>query len=112
MSALAEKLRRARQTTVMVGPHSYTVTRPTDADAATLGTLTVLEIVRRFTVNWNGVTELSLGIPGGSDVPVQFDAELFAEWIADQPACWGPLADAIVGAYRAHAQAREDAEKN
>ncbi|MGL4480448.1 MAG: hypothetical protein ACRCVK_19770 [Aeromonas veronii] len=111
MSSLIDKLRAARLSKVEAGGHAYTIRRPTDAEASTLSSASGLDLVKRFVVGW-GHTELSLGIPGGTDQPAPFDADLWAEWVADQPALWGPLADAIVDAYTAHAAQREDAAKN
>jgi hypothetical protein len=37
---------------------------------------------------------------------------LFGEWVADQPAVWEPLAQAIMDAYKAHADKRDAAVKN
>lgn len=108
---LAEKLRKARRSVVEADGVKFTISRPTDADAATLGGSDLIDIVKRFTVDWE-VTELWLGIPGGTDVKVPFDAELFGEWVADNPSVWGPLAEAIVGSYRIHTEKRDKAEKN
>ena len=112
MSALAEKLRRARQSRIEIDGRKFVITRPTDADAASLGGMTMVEIICRFVVGWDGMTELDLGLPGGTGAPVDFSADVFGEWIVDQPQCWAPMAEAIVGAYKAHAEKREAAEKN
>lgn len=110
MSALAEKLRRARESSVEVDGHRFTVRRPTDAEAVTLGACTPLELVRQFVVGWN-LREIDL-IPGGSPVEAVFTADLWAEYVADQPQLWGPLSQEILEAYGRHASARETAEKN
>jgi hypothetical protein len=110
MSALAEKIRRARESTVEAGGHVFTIRRPTDADAMSLGDASVMDIVRRFVVGWT-LKEIDL-IPGGSPVDAAFDAEAFGEWVSDQPEVIGTLSTAIVSAYQAHAQKRSDAEKN
>jgi len=110
MSALADKIRRARESTVEAGGHSFTVRRPTDADAMGLGKATVIELVVRFVVGWN-LKEIDL-IPGGSPVEAPFDDEAFSEWVADQPEILGVLSGAIVSAYQDHAKKRTEAEKN
>jgi len=111
MSALAEKLRAARRSVVVVAGHEYTVRRPTDAEAAQLAQATGLELVQRFVEGWNH-TELSLGVPGGSGAPAEFSAELWREWVADNPQVWGALSDAIMAAYSAHIEQKADAVKN
>ena len=112
MSALAEKLRRARRSRIEIDGRKFVITRPTDADAASLGGMTMVEIICRFVVGWDGMTELDLGLPGGTDAPVEFDADVFGEWIVDQPKSWPELSRAIVGTYKAHCEKRAAAEKN
>lgn len=110
MSALADKIRKARETSVEANGRRFTVRRPTDEEVIGLGGASMLDVARRFTIGWD-LTELDL-VPGGSAVPVPFDADDFAEWIADQPAYWVPLGEAVISAYRTHAEKRESAVKN
>lgn len=110
MSALTDKLRRARERVVEVAGRRFTLRRPTDAEAMLLGEQTGLDLVRRYITGWD-LREIDL-IPGGGPDPVPFDAALWADWVDDQPALWAPLAEAIVTAYREHADAREGAAKN
>lgn len=111
MSGLIDKLRAARLSTLTVDGRAYQIRRPTDADAAGLGELTALDLVRRFVAGWDH-TELSLGIPGGTGAAAPFDAALWAEWVNDQPQLWGPISAAIIEAYRAHVAHREEQGKN
>lgn len=111
MSALIQKLRKARERNVAVGGYTFTVRRPTDLEALDLRTASRIDALLRFVVGWQGVNEIDL-MPGGSAVPVAFDAALAAEWLADRPDLLDPLVDAIVDAYRAHVAALEAAAKN
>ena len=110
MSALADRIRRARESQVEAGGHSFTIRRPTDAAAASLGIASAVDIVGRFTVGWT-LKEIDL-VPGGSAVDVPFDAEAFEEWVSDRPDIIAALAGAIVEAYKAHVDKREGVEKN
>lgn len=110
MSALADKLRRARERTVEVAGRRFTVRRPTDAEAMLLSEQTGLDLVRRYVTGWD-LREIDL-IPGGGPDAVPFEAGLWADWVDDQPDLWGPLAETIVAAYREHTEAREHAAKN
>jgi hypothetical protein len=110
MSALADKIRKARESSVDAGGHRFTIRRPTDAEAMTLGEATIIDVARRFVVGWD-LQEIDL-IPGGNPVAAQFDAEAFGEWVSDQPETLGVLSTAIVSAYQAHAAKRSNAEKN
>ena len=105
--SLIDKIRKARETTITVDGHAYTLRRPTDLEAARLA---VGGDLLDFVVGWD-LVEIDL-VSGGSDVKVPFDQELFREWVADQPSVWKPLTDAVRDAYRAHAAAREEQEKN
>ena len=109
--SLIDKLRAARLSQVDADGHLYTIRRPTDAEAVSLAQSAGLDLVRQFVADWDH-TELSLGIPGGSAVAVPFDAELWREWVADQPQVWGILAEAIIAAYSSHAEKRETDAKN
>lgn len=110
--SLIEKIRKAREGTVIVEGHTFTVMRPTDYEALIISrdSVNMLDIVKQFTVGWD-LAELDL-IPGGSADKVPFTAELFAEWISDQPAIWEPLASAIITAYKTHTDKRENTAKN
>jgi hypothetical protein len=113
MSAIHRRLLEARKTKVKVGAHEFQVRRPTDAEAMALhrgDSVDMVGVVKQFTVGWN-LTELDL-IAGGAPDPVAFDAALFADWVEDKPDLWAVLGDAIIEAYKAHAQQRTSAEKN
>lgn len=110
--SLIAKIRAARQSVVEIGQYGFTIRRPTDLQIAQFnGQLDQTEILRRFVVDWVGVHENDLYAGGTSD-PAPFDAELFVEWIADQPDYWDPITTAIIAAYKAHAEARDAHAKN
>lgn len=112
MNPLIEKIRRARQTRVTVEGKTFIVRRPTHKEAHFdfSGEALQLDLVEKLVVGWEGVTEIDL-IPGGDAVPVEFDRELFIEWIADKPQYWADLTAAITKEYTAHAEKLVEAEK-
>jgi len=111
MSALADKIRRARESKVEAGGHTFTIRRPTDAEAQQFADgADAMVLARRFVIGWD-LAELDL-IPGGSPEPAAFDEDAFAEWVGDHPVVLGKLVNAIVDRYVEHAKVREDAEKN
>lgn len=107
--SLIDKLKAARQSTVSAGGYSFTIRRPTDMEVMTLQQQATQQgdILRRFVVDWSGVQEADI-IPGGLNIAVAFETELFMEWVADQPALWSPLADAVIAAYHAHVETLGD----
>lgn len=107
MSTLVEKLRRARERNVEAGGHVFTVRRPTDLEAAGLGSHGDL---LDYVVGWD-LRGADL-LPDGGPEPAPFETEVFREWIADRPDLWGPLTDAVREAYAAHVAAREERAKN
>lgn len=112
MSALIEKIRKARESTVEVNGRKFTIRRPTEAEQAELfggGKVSALEIVRRFTVGWD-LQEMDL-FNGGNPVPVAFDADVWREYVNDVPELWEPLADAIINVIKAHREKVEGAAK-
>lgn len=110
--SLAEKIRKARESSVEIDGKTWTIRRPTDEQAAEIGAnrAGMLEIVKRFVIGWP-LSELDL-VPGGTDIKPPFDAEAFGEWVADKPDLWEPLGAAILSAYTAHVEKRDAAVKN
>lgn len=110
MSALSDRIRRARESQVEAGGFVFTIIRPTHADRETLSGIRQVEFVARFTTGWN-LKEIDL-VPGGSPVDALFDTEALREWVADQPEILEALVKAIVDAFHAYAQKKDTAEKN
>jgi len=112
--SLIEKIRKSRQSRVRHGSWEFTITRPTDMDMLDFraaGRVTQGDLLKRFVMGWDGVTETDV-IPGGSGVAVPFSADLFAEWIVDRPYLWDILTAAIIDGYKAHEAALEESAKN
>jgi hypothetical protein len=112
MSSLIEKIRKARQTRVTVDGKTFIVRRPTDKEAYAMSysKSEQMDLLENFVIGWEGITELDL-ISGGDAVPVEFDRELFIEWIADKPQYWADLTAAITKEYTSHAEKLVEAEK-
>lgn len=103
MSALVEKLRRAREERIEVGGFTFTVRRPTDLEMMELRGGSSIARLLPFVVGWDGIKECDL-IPGGDPHPLPFDASACSEWLADRPDLLEPLIDLILGRYREHAE--------
>lgn len=103
MNPLIEKIRAARQKNIEAGGYTFTVRRPTDIEVLQMRGQNVREgdILKRFVVGWDNVKELDL-IPGGTGMPVEFDSDLFIEWIADRPDLWAPIIAAVNDGYEQH----------
>ena len=113
MSKLIERLQRARQSTVESVGRTFTVRRPTDLEMREMrGTIDQRELLVRFVVGWGTITEIDLGVPGGSPEPVEFSAELWEEWIADHPEHWDDIVRAVVEGYKSHKAVLEESAKN
>lgn len=102
---LLEKLRKSRETNIDAGGFTFTIRRLTDFDIADImqngGALNTKTLIKKAVVGWPGMTELKLGIPGGSDIAVEFDSDLFAEWVAEYNEVWQALRDAVWQNYAA-----------
>ena len=109
MNQLIEKMRRAREKGVEIGGHKFTIRRPTHLEAAE-GGLNGVRGAARFVVGWD-LKESDL-IPGGTATPVEYDRELFVEWVEDQPMVWGKLIEELTDAYKAHAEKLETEQGN
>lgn len=105
-----QKRLAARETTVAVDGHSYTIRRPTARQMAELSQATQYEAVQACVVGWD-LTGLDL-YPGGGPEPVPFDPAIWADWLADSPGLWTPLWEAITAQIAAHSERLETAAKN
>ena len=111
MSALSEKIRKAREKNVEVGGYVFTIRRPTDIDMLDFSKTRKPEDLVRFVVGWENVKEIDL-IPGGDGHPTKFDADACAEWLADRSDLFVPVINAVIDAYHTHKAEIEAAEKN
>lgn len=108
MSALADKIRRARESRVEVADFAFVIRRPTPVEMSSLS------LSRDFAgcvVGWDKVREMDL-IPGGDPHPLAFDPDACREWLHDRPDLYGPVVEAVISAYQAHVEALETAAKN
>lgn len=111
MSLLDQRI-KARTSTVEADGRVFSIRRPTDEEALKIGRndIDMLDVVRSFTIGWD-LTELDV-VSSGTSEKIPFDSALFADWIADQPQLWVPMGEAILNAYRLHAEKRDAAVKN
>lgn len=111
MSALAEKLRKAREVRVEVGDFTFTVRRPTDLEMIELNKANAGRAILPFVVGWGGVTELAM-LGTGAPHPVDFDADACAEWLEDRIDLLSEIVNAVFKAYEDHQKKLADAVKN
>lgn len=106
MAVNLSRLKQSRQTDTEVGGYRFTLERPTQYEVASAGGLlrADLDFVARHIVGWN-LKEADL-VPGGDPEPAEFDAEVCALWLADQPDLWRPLAQALRDAFVAYEEGR------
>lgn len=113
MSALADRLRKAKLSTVKAGEFEFTIQRPSHLQIINLqrdaGGLN-LESSLQFVVGWS-LKENDID-PGGSADPLPFDAEAFSIWVEDHPDVWADLIGGIADAYKKHADKLEGDAKN
>lgn len=108
-NALITRLKKQRELKVVVGKFTFTARRPTDVEMIEIGRggANWHALAERFVSGWDNVTEDDVVGGGGSDKPA-FSAELWAEWCADRPDFWQPIANALLDAYKAHAEQLKD----
>lgn len=72
-----------------------------------------IEQVQQYVIGWEGFTEATiLGATVGSSDPLDFDRELWSEWVADKVDVIAAVARAILDAVVKHITEREAAGKN
>lgn len=111
MSALSDKIRKARESVVSASGFDFTIRRPTDVDMIEFSQHRDSTKLLKFVVGWDKVREMDI-LPGGDGHPAPFDPEACAEWLADRADLLGVLVTAIIDAYQAHKSRLESAEKN
>jgi hypothetical protein len=111
MATVAEKLRKARESTVEVGGFEWIIRRPTDLEAMRLRSSTKLDELIPHIVGWNKVREMDV-LPTGDGHPLAYDPEVCREWLVDRIDLLNELVLKISAAYKAHRAAMEAAEKN
>ena len=107
MKVTLERYRACRETRVPIcgGAHHVTVRRPTELAVARAGGIGI-DFAIGCVVGWD-LTVADL-VAGGEPEPADFDAAVFAEWIADKPGDWRALVDAVSDAYQAHKDAADE----
>lgn len=110
---LINKLRRARESTVKIGDFTFTVRRPTDAEALILfeRNPSMYDVARDHVTGWENVRGCDIA-SGGNDDPQPFDPALWAEWLADRSDFWAPIQQAVINGYNAHAERLKNNLKN
>ena len=112
MSALLQKMLRAREKRVIIGRHTFIVRRPTPLEhEENLRKGNIARGILDFVVGWDGVTEADL-VKGGDPHPVLFDAEVCAEWLSDRPDLFEPIARNVVDSFGEHVATLEASLKN
>ena len=90
MSALIDKMRRAREQRVTAGNHTFVIRRPTDLEMLRFQQDRSPEKLMSFVVGWDGVTEGDI-LSGGDPHPLPFDHSVLVEWLADRLDLFGRL---------------------
>jgi hypothetical protein len=110
---LVARIRKSRQISVPVKHYTIICRRPTMSEMSSMASnkLTEQEMLKRFVDGWEDMQEKDI-ILGGTDELVPFTRELFEEWVVDHPEAWGPIAKAIVEAYKRYEADLEEAAKN
>lgn len=110
--SLAEKLRKAREKVVEAGGFKFTVRRPTDLEFMRARGPEYTRNAIGWVVGWEGVTTLSMGLPGGDGNPVAYDPALAVEWLSDRADLLAAIIEDAQARYEAHAEALKAAAKN
>jgi hypothetical protein len=104
-------LEKQRRIEVTVDKYIFVCRRPTAADFARMAMTNQhepFEFARRFVVDWRNVSERDV-FGDGSEESIAFDLALWQAWCDDSPEFWGPLANTLLDAYRAHKGMVDDA---
>lgn len=112
MATLIERLRAARETWIKVGGVELLVRRPPKLEIARWASADPDAPMRQSIVGWRGVTELTLGIPGGDSSAVPFDVDLCLEWLKDDLELFTEFVRQMTAIVEAQAEREQVLEKN
>jgi hypothetical protein len=126
MSKLAERIRKNREIKVKAGRWTFTARRPTDVEGGPMiadlfkdvsdpSKMVMTKdfahrVARDHVIGWNLIEDDLVG--GGGQDAVEFDADAWAEWIADHSDLWGDIALPIVKAYIDRVVQTDETAKN
>ena len=112
MSKLSERILKAREQRVEAGGVTFIVRRPAECELADFQRQAIdhREVVRRYVVGWEGVTEGHL-IHGGDPHPLPFDRDACAEWLADRADLLAAIVEKLLAAYTDYATRVEREKK-
>jgi hypothetical protein len=112
MANLIERLRAAREAWVKVGDAELLVRRPTRLQMGLWQGADPTIPLRESIVGWRGVSEITLGIPGGDGSAVPFDVELCLEWLGDDLELFNAITAQIAKLISGQAERAETVAKN
>lgn len=114
--ALQARLLASRESIAEVGGYRFRIRRPTEMQIAVLADerhrmeLSLAMVIPAI-VGWEGVLERDI-IPGESDQPAPFSAELARMWIEDRPDLFAGLQEALMRSITDYRKRQDDALKN
>lgn len=111
MSALTEKLKKARELRVEAGAHVFLVRRPTDLEMGRIARAGDWGSFIPQVFGWEQVSENDI-IPGSNTDPLSFDADVCRDWLSDRVDLMSTIVDRINDAYLEHKRQVEAIGKN
>lgn len=69
-----------------------------------------IDVATKFVIGWKDVRE-DMIVPGGSSDLVEFDPDLWAEVVVDQPGIWDELTSSVLENYLQYRKTKEDRAK-
>lgn len=112
MSALGDKMRKAREFKREVDGLMLVMRRPNEAEYARLERqgATRFQVAEQFVIGWEGVTEADLLPSGGSDA-LTFDRDAWSELLGARHELWD-AGKIIQDEFWKHQDSREERAKN
>lgn len=111
---LARMAAQREQWVPLGGARAVCIRRPLELELVRLRQPgAVAEFVVSAACNWRGFTEADLlGAADGSDAPVAFATELWAEWVRDRSDAMASVSTELVNMVTRHFETRAAAAKN
>ena len=111
MSALSQRIERARELRVEAGGYVFICRRPTALEWIERSKSSQARIALDTLIGWERVKELDL-VPGGDGAEAPFDRDAAAAWLSDRIDLLGIIAAEVVKAIEAYAESIGELRKN
>jgi len=113
MSALSNRMKKARQSPFEIGGYTFIILRPTVYEMVRYKEEggTPYKLADECVVDWKGVHECDI-IEGGAAEEIPFDRDTWSSWLQEKGEWWAPIGLRVIQVFNEYVERTEAATKN